>query len=138
MPRPVHSPVFPFLPMYERRSDPLAPFPKFARRMGISGLVAAAVLGGGLLLGILGYHFIGRLSWVDAVLNASMILTGMGPVNPLTTAAAKLFASAYALFSGVVFLSAMSILLAPAFHRLIHHFHFDGTTAAAKPKSKTA
>ncbi|HEY0456058.1 MAG TPA: hypothetical protein VGE41_06755, partial [Verrucomicrobiae bacterium] len=64
-------------------------------------------------LGILGYHFIAGLDWVDAVLNAAMILTGMGPVNPLQTNAAKFFASFYALFSGIVFITSAGILLAP-------------------------
>jgi hypothetical protein len=73
----------------------------------------------------MGYHRIAGLGWVDSVLNASMILTGMGPVDPMTTTAAKLFASAYALFSGVVFLSAVGIVLSPIFHRILHAFHLD-------------
>ena len=77
------------------------------------------------MIGILGYHYIARLSWIDALLNASMILTGMGPVATLTDTPSKLFASAYALFSGVVFLSAVSIVLAPVFHRILHKFHLD-------------
>jgi hypothetical protein len=73
----------------------------------------------------MGYHSFARLGWIDSILNASMILTGMGPVDPMTTTAAKLFASAYALFSGVVFLSAMGIILTPIFHRVLHAFHMD-------------
>ena len=84
--------------------------------------------------GVIGYHFIARLSWIDAVLNASMILTGMGPVDPMTSTAAKLFASGYALFSGVVFLSAMGIVLSPIFHRVLHVFHLDEEDE--KPDSK--
>ncbi len=74
-------------------------------------------------IGILGYHFLEGLSWINSLLNASMILGGMGPVNPLQTTAGKLFASFYALFSGVVFIAAMGVLAAPIFHRFLHHFH---------------
>jgi len=77
------------------------------------------------VLGTFGYHFIAGLKWVDALLNAAMILTGMGPVDVLNSDAAKLFASAYALFSGVVFITATGILLAPVFHRVLHRFHVE-------------
>ena len=76
-------------------------------------------------MGILGYHYFGRLSWIDALLNASMILTGMGPVNRLDTDAAKLFASFYALFSGVAFLTFVGVLFAPVYHRFLHRFHLS-------------
>ncbi len=76
-------------------------------------------------LGILGYHYFGRLSWIDALLNASMILTGMGPVDRLDTDAAKLFASFYALFSGVAFLTFVGVLFAPVYHRFLHRFHLS-------------
>ncbi len=74
---------------------------------------------------MVGYHWIGGFDWVDSLLNAAMILTGMGPVGTLTTTAAKIFASAYALFSGVVFISATGILLTPIFHRVLHIFHIE-------------
>jgi len=78
-----------------------------------------------LLIGILGYHYIAGFDWIDSLLNASMILTGMGPVGPLTTTAAKIFASAYALFSGLVFISVIGVVLAPVMHRVLHKFHID-------------
>ena len=87
---------------------------------------ALALLSFALLIGVAGYHYIARLSWIDALLNASMILTGMGPVAALTSDAAKLFASAYALFSGVVFLTVSGIALAPVVHRVLHKFHVEG------------
>jgi hypothetical protein len=74
---------------------------------------------------VLGYHFVARLSWIDSLLNASMILTGMGPVDPLQTVGAKLFASCYALFSGIVFITTAGILLGPLVHRLLHKFHLE-------------
>ena len=83
-------------------------------------------MSGSLALGVLGYHLLAGLSWIDALVNASMILTGMGPVDPMHTAAAKIFASIYAIFSGVAFLTSVGVLLAPAAHRILHRFHLDG------------
>src|SRR5437868_806913 len=109
--------------MFERRHDPLLSRFEFYRRLGRNALVALVMIGGSLMLGMWGYHAVVGLPWVDALLNASMILTGMGPVDPMRTDASKLFASAYALFSGVVFLSAMGVFWAPMIHRFLHHFH---------------
>lgn len=72
---------------------------------------------------MLGYHFLEELSWIDSLLNASMILGGMGPVAPLRTAGGKIFASFYALYSGVVLLASVGILATPIFHRFLHNFH---------------
>lgn len=94
-------------------------------RLARSALVAFVVIFGSLTLGVAGYHWIARLTWIDALLNASMILTGMGPVDPMTTASGKLFASGYALFSGVAFLSSVGILVVPVAHRFLHHFHLE-------------
>jgi hypothetical protein len=87
--------------------------------------IAVAVIAIALGIGVLGYHHFAGLPWIDSLLNASMILTGMGPIDPMRSDAAKLFASLYALFSGVVFLTAVALLLSPIFHRLLHHFHLD-------------
>ena len=76
-------------------------------------------------IGILGYHVFGGLGWVDSLLNASFILTGMGPVDPMKSTAGKLFATFYALYSGIAFLSMMAVLLAPIIHRGMHKFHLD-------------
>ncbi len=86
---------------------------------------SAGLIGVSLGLGLLGYHFIAGFNWVDSLLNAAMILTGMGPVGTLNSDAAKVFASAYALFSGLIFISATGILLAPIFHRVLHRFHVE-------------
>jgi hypothetical protein len=94
---------------------------RFLRALGLSAVVIAFSLG----LGVLGYHFIAGFNWVDSLLNASMILAGMGPVIALNSVPAKLFASAYALFSGVVFISATGILLSPMFHLVLHRFHIE-------------
>lgn len=111
--------------MFEQKHEKLVPFPRFVRRVVFSLLLMLAVLLVALGIGVVGYHEVAGLRWIDALLNASMILTGMGPVDPMTTTAAKLFASCYALFSGVVFLSSIGFVLAPVFHRFLHKFHLD-------------
>ena len=85
------------------------------------GALVLAALG----IGAVGYHMLDGLSWLDAALNAAMILTGMGPVNPISTPAAKVFAIGYALFSGVFFLTMVAVLLAPALHHFLQRFHLD-------------
>ena len=91
------------------------------RHMALSGGLIAAALG----IGALGYHWIESLGWVDSVYAAAMILTGMGPAFEVRTTAGKLFATGYALFSGIVFLSAASVMLAPLLHRMLHAMHLD-------------
>lgn len=78
-----------------------------------------------LLLGMAGYHFLNKLSWVDSLLDASMILTGMGPVHPMTNTSSKVFASIYALYSGVAFMTTIAVFLAPVIHRIMHRFHLE-------------
>jgi hypothetical protein len=97
----------------------------FIRRVARSALIAAVLIGSSLALGVLGYHFAVGLDWLDSLLNASMILTGMGPVDPVHTPGGKIFASAYALFSGVAFLTIVAVLLAPVVHRFLHRFHLE-------------
>jgi hypothetical protein len=111
--------------MYERRKQPLLSRAKFLKRVGRHGLVALGVLSFGLGIGVLGYHWLAHLSWIDSLLNASMIIGGMGPVDPLPNNAAKLFASFYALFSGLAFVGIVSVLLAPFVHRLLHRIHAE-------------
>ena len=109
--------------MYEHHRQPLAKQSVFAKRLALNGIIGLILLVFSLSLGILGYHFLEGLSWIDSLLNASMILGGMGPVAPLQTVAGKLFASFYALYSGAVLLAAVGILAAPIFHRFLHRFH---------------
>ena len=110
---------------FEHRHDPLAKTSDFLKRMASFAALATAIILASLGIGILGYHFLEGLSWIDSLLNASMILGGMGPVSPLQTEAGKLFASFYALFSGMIFLVAVGVLIAPIFHRFLHHFHLE-------------
>lgn len=111
--------------MFEHRTDPLLPPHRFFWR--VSGFLAlsATAIGAALGIGVLGYHYFGGLAWIDALVNASMILGGMGPVDPITSHAGKLFASAYALFSGLLFIGAASLLLTPFVHRIMHKLHLE-------------
>lgn len=111
--------------MFEHSSQPILSRRDFVKRVLAFAALAVIVLLFSLTIGIVGYHVTEGLSWTDSLLNASMILGGMGPVNPLQTEAGKVFASFYALFSGIVFLVAMSLFLAPALHRLLHHLHLQ-------------
>jgi hypothetical protein len=113
--------------MYEKRHHKLASKETYLKRLLKSFLIAICFLSFSLMMGILGYHYWGELDWLDALHNASMILGGMGPVDPIKTNSGKIFASVYAIYSGVSFLSAFSILIAPAFHRLMHKFHISNS-----------
>ena len=112
--------------MFEHRKAPLLSPAAFTRRVSWHFFIALLALAVGLGIGVLGYHILGGLGWVDSLLNASMILGGMGPVDPLHTATAKIFASCYALFSGLAFIGIASLLIAPFAHRILHRFHFEG------------
>jgi len=109
--------------MFETKSEPLLPRGQFLLRMARSFGVTLIVIFVSLVLGSVGYRYFAGLTWIDALLNASMILTGMGPVDQMTTTGGKLFASFYALYSGIAFLTLMAIILAPLIHRLLHKFH---------------
>lgn len=120
--------------MYENRHRPLLPLSKFILRLLNHIWLAFGMVAAALFIGILGYRFLEGLSWIDALLNSSMILGGMGPVNPIRTTAGKIFASAYALFSGIVFLVIIGVLFAPVFHRFLHKFHLEFEEEKAKDK----
>ncbi len=109
--------------MLENRSQPLAPIKVFRRRIRKSLFIGIGILLICLLLGILGYHYTADIPWLDALHNASMILSGMGPVVEIKTTGGKWFSSFYALFSGVVFITNIGIILAPAIHRFFHRMH---------------
>lgn len=111
--------------LYEHRTNQLLSRADFAIRIARHLVVAFIVVALALGVGVVGYHYLGELPWVDALLNASMILGGMGPVDPLTSPAAKIFASCYALFSGLAFIGVASVMLAPFVHRLVHELHLE-------------
>src|SRR5262245_36682600 len=111
--------------MYEHRRTRLLPWPMFLRRAARHVGWASVVVLGAVGIGTMGYHSLGDLPWVDSFLNASMILSGMGPVDRMMTTNAKLFAALYALFSGLVFISVSGIIFAPWLHRIFHWVHLD-------------
>ncbi len=111
--------------MFEHRRQPLLTPREFLIRQLFYLLVAFGIIAGSLVLGILGYHFLEGLSYIDSLVNAAMLLGGMGPVNELHTTAGKLFASFYALYSGIVFLVSVGVILAPLYHRFLHRFHLE-------------
>ena len=114
------------LPVFEHKRQPLASRSAFIRRMAATFAAALGMIAVALGTGVCGYHWLAGLNWLDALLNAAMILAGMGPVDRLETDGAKLFASAYAIFSGLVFISIMGVILAPVVHRIIHKVHLEG------------
>jgi hypothetical protein len=111
--------------LYEHRTHPLLAWPQFLRRavrhasLGLLGVALA------VSVGTVGYHAVGGLAWIDAFLNAAMILSGMGPVDRVETTAGKMFSAFYALFSGLMFIGVLGVVLAPWIHRLIHSVHLE-------------
>jgi hypothetical protein len=118
--------------MYEHRHQPLITRSAFFQRLASHTGIAFGIVIGSLGMGVLGYHFLEGLAWIDALVNAAMLLGGMGPVDTLHTNAGKLFASFYALYSGIIFLVAVGIIFAPVFHRILHHFHMEAEKDDAK------
>jgi len=110
---------------YERRHEQLLSLHQFSLRLAAHAALAMALVAVCLAIGALGYHSIAHFDWVDSIFNASMILTGMGPAEAMPNDASKLFASGYAIFSGVAFLSIVGLLMAPVVHRFLHHFHLE-------------
>ena len=111
--------------MFEQRKDRLLPRREFVYRLGWSAAAGCALIAFSLSLGILGYHFLGHLPWIDSFLDAAMILSGMGPVAPLTNDAIKLFAGCYAIYCGIALIATTGVILAPVIHRSLHKFHLE-------------
>jgi hypothetical protein len=111
--------------MYESKKQPLASIKTFYQRVLKNIVLACGIMGICLALGVAGYHYSADIPWLDAIHNSSMILSGMGPVVEIKTVAGKWFSSFYALFSGVVFITNIGIILAPAMHRLFHRLHLQ-------------
>jgi len=129
----IRPPVFGF----ESKHQPLAPRSKYHRRVIHASLAAGGLIGISLAIGVLGYHYCGGIeSWVDCLYNASMILGGMGPVADLRTDGGKVFASFYALYSGVTLLTSVGVLIAPTLHRWLHVFHIETVEEEEARRSK--
>lgn len=110
--------------MYESRYTKPITLKKFFKRLANHFVVSSLLIAVSLFLGMLGYHLFENLSWIDAFINAAMILGGMGPLENPQTFAGKLFAGIYALYSGIIFLIAVGVIFAPIFHRMFHLFHW--------------
>ncbi|HEY6122261.1 MAG TPA: hypothetical protein VIV66_20055 [Pyrinomonadaceae bacterium] len=123
--------------MFDNHHHKLAPFSVFVNRIIGALMIAFGLIVVALLIGIAGYHWLAKLSWIDSFLEASMILGGMGPVNQLTSNGAKIFASIYALFAGVMFIGVMGVVISPIIHRGLHKIHLDEADLEKKA-SKTS
>ena len=111
--------------MYEHHKQPLATKATFYQRILKNILIALLIMAVCLIIGVAGYHYTDNIPWIDSVHNASMILSGMGPVVEIKSDTGKIFSSAYALFSGVVFITNVGVILAPAVHRIFHRLHLE-------------
>jgi len=116
--------------MFEHRSKPLLPRRDFIARLARSFWLGVFIVAGALIIGMAGYHVFEKMGWIDAFVNAAMILSGMGPVGELKTSGGKIFAGCYALFSGVAFLTSVGVVFAPLFHRFLHKFHLESAKAS--------
>ncbi len=117
---------------FEHRRQPLLPRKSYYRRLTFTGIIAVLLIAAWTVIGMIGYHFLDNLGWTDAFLNSAMIVGGMGPINPLNSTASKIFAGFFAIFSGVLILSAFAIIAAPIFHRFLHKFHLEAEERARK------
>ena len=111
--------------MFEHRKQALLPRREFIRRLGWSVTAGAVLIACSLSIGMLGYHELGGLEWMDAFLDSAMILSGMGPLSPLHGNAAKLFAGCYAIYCGIALIATTGVILAPVIHRALHKFHLE-------------
>lgn len=111
--------------MYEHKWEPIISRKRFYKRVVRNFVVSSAILMVAIFIGVLGYHYLAAASWIDAFHNASMLLSGMGPVITIESFQGKVFSSLYALFSGIVFVTTMGFILAPAIHRFFHKLHLE-------------
>ncbi|MGH7690220.1 MAG: hypothetical protein ACREN3_11495 [Gemmatimonadaceae bacterium] len=112
-------------PHRRHRYKAMAPRTVYYRHLARNAGIGGSMVGTALMIGVVGYHLTAHMGWLDSLVNASMILGGMGPVDPVRSSVGKWFESFYALFSGVVFIGSVGVLLAPAAKRFLHRFHLD-------------
>src|SRR4051794_38875653 len=120
--------------MFEKRNESLIPTRKFLIRLLYSFSIGSLFIIIAMFVGMLGYHYFENMSWVDAFVNAAMILSGMGPLSPLVHNSGKIFAGLYALFSGLVFIAIIGVILAPIAHRFLHKFNIDEKEKSPRKK----
>jgi len=122
---------------FERRNEPVLPWPAFLWRLAGSTLIGAGLVIVSLAIGMIGYRSLMGMSWIDAFVNTSMILSGMGPLADPQTSGAKLFAGLYALFSGLAVLAIAGVVFAPVVHRFLHYLHADEDDVEPPPPRRT-
>jgi len=122
---------------FERRNEPVLPWPAFLWRLAGSTLIGVGLVIVSLAIGMIGYRSLMGMSWIDAFVNASMILSGMGPLADPQTSGAKLFAGLYALFSGLAVLAIAGVVFAPVVHRFLHYLHADEDDVEPPPSRRT-
>lgn len=115
------------LPEYEHRSQPVIPAHQFLIRLARSGIISLSFIAVSLFIGMVGYRLLEGLSWIDAFLNAAMLLGGMGPVESPVTFGGKLFAGLYALYCGLAVILVAGVMIAPIAHRVLHRFHMESS-----------
>ena len=120
--------------MFEHRSKPLLPRKEYYRRIARHAALGFSIIVVSLGMGMTGYHVFEKMPWIDAFVNAAMILSGMGPVSSLQTIGGKIFAGCYALFSGLALIAILGIIFAPVFHRSLHKFHLEDEGRLKKDK----
>ncbi len=120
--------------MYEHRGQPLLPPRHFLRRLGAHGAAALGLIAISLTLGTLGYHLLGDQAWLDAFLNAAMLLGGMGQVGNVTSTGGKLFAACFALYAGLLLIAVTTLMLAPVLHRILHRIHLEDSDEEKDPE----
>ncbi len=114
--------------MFEHHTQQLLPRREFIRRLGWSVTTGAGLIAFSLSVGMLGYHWFCGLAWIDAFLDAAMIMSGMGPLSPIATTAGKLFAGCYAIYCGIALIGTTGIIFAPVIHRALHRFHLEDSS----------
>jgi len=116
--------------MFEHKSEPILPRAEFLKRQVWHALMGIAIVGSSLAIGTAGYHYLDKQDWIDAAYSATMILTAMGPSGTPNTDSGKLFGIVYALFSGIAFITTVTVLLTPIAHRFLHQLHADDADMA--------
>ena len=120
--------------MYEHKSHPLLPRRRFLRRLGVHFAAAMALIGFSLMVGTWGYHVLGEESWLDAFVNASMLLGGMGQIGNLTTTSGRVFSAFFAMYAGLLLIAVTTIMIAPVLHRILHRIHLEEAEVEASPE----